>query len=87
MQRFSISFTLGKSSVAHQTNIAHSNREFIARNVDQARTHQNVLYQRQDVEDAYHKLFDAAVKEYNEKQKNQGLLRARYGRKTGGSLL
>ena len=69
MQRFSISFTLGKSSVAHQTNIAHSNREFIARNVDQARTHQNVLYQRQDVEDAYHKLFDAAVKEYNEKQK------------------
>lgn len=69
MQSFSISFTLGKSSVLHQTNIAHSNREFIARNVDQRRTHLNVIYARQDVEDAYHTLFDAAVKEYNDKQK------------------
>ena len=34
MQKFSISFTLGKCSVVHQTNVAHSNREFIARNVE-----------------------------------------------------
>ena len=68
MQKFSISFTLGKSSVLHQANVAHSNREFIARNVDQQRTHLNVTYARQDVRDAYAKLFGQAVAEYNQKQ-------------------
>ena len=69
MQKFSISFTLGKSSVVHQTNIAHSNREFIAKNVDQKRTHLNVTYVREDVRDAFDKLFGRAVAEYNQKQK------------------
>ncbi len=68
-QSLSISFTLGKASAKHEANIPHANREFIAKNIDQSKTHQNVTYVRQDVEDAYHKLFDAAVKEYNEKQK------------------
>ena len=69
MQKFSISFTLGKCSVVHQTNVAHSNREFIAKNVDQKRTHLNVTYAREDVRDAYDKLFGRAVAEYNKKQK------------------
>ena len=69
MPSLSISFTLGKASVPHQANIPHTNREFIARNIDQTRTHQNVTYVRQDVEDAYQQLFGDAVKEYNEKQK------------------
>ena len=68
-KKMSISFTLGKASVQHETNIPHANREFIARNVDGSRTHLNVTYVRQDMEDAYHQLFDAAVKEYNEKHK------------------
>ena len=65
----SISFTLGKASVRHQTNVAHSNREFIAPNVDQSRTHLNVTYAREYVEDAYHRLFDRALQEYNSRQK------------------
>lgn len=70
-QSLSISFTLGKASIKHQANIPHSNREFIARNIDRAKTHENITYVRQDVEDAYHKLFDDAVKEYNKNQKQK----------------
>ena len=69
MLRFSISFTLGKCSILHQANVAHNNRKFIARNVDQTRTHLNVMYARQDVRDAYKLLFGQAVDEYNRKQK------------------
>ena len=67
-QSLSISFTLGKASQPHEANIPHANREFIAKNIDQSKTHQNITYVRQDVEDAYRKLFGAAVEEYNKKQ-------------------
>lgn len=51
-QSLSISFTLGKASAKHEANIPHANREFIAKNIDQSKTHQNITYVRQDVEDS-----------------------------------
>ena len=71
MQELSISFTLGKASVMHGANVDHANRKFIAPNVDIKRTHQNVTYVCQDVEDAYDELFGAAVAAYNAKQKQK----------------
>lgn len=71
MKKLSISFTLGKASILHQANVAHSNREFIAPNVDRRRTHLNVTYVRQDVRAAYTQLFGQAVKEYNDNQKQK----------------
>ena len=68
-QGLSISFTLGKASIQHQANIPHSNREFIAKNIDASRTHLNITYVKQNIEEAYHDLFDDSVKEYNDKQK------------------
>ena len=71
MNQLSISFTLGKASVQHGANVNHNNREFIARNIDPTRTHQNVTYVRQDVREAYDELFGEAVKEYNDGQKQK----------------
>ena len=69
MEKLSISFTLGKASIPHGTNVEHNNRRFIARNIDRNRTADNVTYVRQDVEDAYRELFQQAVDEYNQNQK------------------
>lgn len=44
MEKISVSLTLGKASDPHGANIGHNNREFIAWNVDQNRTHQNCTY-------------------------------------------
>ncbi len=68
MDSFSISFTLGKGSSPHGGNIRHNNREYFANNVDTINTSLNIEFKKQDIEDAYHKLFDKALKEYNEKQ-------------------
>ena len=35
MEKFSISFTLGKAASLHGANIKHNNRKFIAVNVDE----------------------------------------------------
>lgn len=69
MNQLSISFTLGKASAQHGANIAHNNREFFAKNVNQRKTHENITYVKQAVEDAYNELFEKAVEEYNAKQK------------------
>ncbi|MCR4646420.1 MAG: plasmid recombination protein [Oscillospiraceae bacterium] len=71
MKKMSVSFTLGKASRQHEANVDHSNRKFIAPNVDRTRVHLNVSYVQQDVEDAYRELFGAAVAAYNEKQKQK----------------
>ena len=71
MQQLSISFTLGRASMPKQANLDHNNREYIARNVDASKTKDNVTYKKEDVEDAYKKLFDQAVSEYNSKQKRK----------------
>ena len=69
MERFSISFTLGKASAAHGANVNHNNRKFLADNINPAETPHNISYKMQSVESAYQELFGEAVKEYNERQK------------------
>ena len=68
MDSFSISFTLGKGSSPHGGNIRHNNRDYYANNVQKNNTALNVEYKRQDIEEAFHELFDEALKEYNDKQ-------------------
>lgn len=68
MNSYSISFTLGKASVAHGANLDHNNRKFTAANIDAKRSGENITYTRQDVRDAYQQLFGKAVEEYNAKQ-------------------
>ena len=68
MESYSISFTLGKGSSPHGGNIRHNNRDYYANNVQKNNTALNVEYKRQDIEEAYHELFDEALKEYNDKQ-------------------
>lgn len=61
----SISGIIGKGS------IRHNNREFYAKNIDQNRTKDNIILCRENIKDAYHKLFDEALIEYNSKQKRK----------------
>ena len=68
MDSYSISFTLGKGSTPHGGNIRHNNREYFADNVQKTNSLSNIEYKRQDIEEAYHELFDDSLKEYNEKQ-------------------
>lgn len=69
MERFSISVTLGKANSPHGANLEHNNRNFIAQNVRRDQIPHNILFKRQDVQEAYTELFGAAVEEYNVKQK------------------
>lgn len=59
----SISAIIGKGSVNH------NRRVFMASNVDQERTSNNIEYVYQDIHDAYHQLFDEALEKYNAKKK------------------
>lgn len=69
MEQFSISFAVGKGSEPHGGNVEHNNREFLARNVNDIRSPLNIVFERTDIKDAYHQLFDAALEKYNAKQK------------------
>jgi len=60
-----ISGRIGKGS------IGHDNRLFIAKNVDVSRTERNIVLVREDIEQAYHKLFDKPLEEYNARQKRK----------------
>ena len=60
-----ISFMNGEGSIGHNT------RRFIADNVDASRTPNNSTLIHEDIKQAYHKLFDKALKEYNAKQKRK----------------
>ena len=60
-----ISFMNGEGSIGHNT------RRFIADNVDASRTKNNITLIHEDIKQAYHKLFDKALKEYNVKQKRK----------------
>ena len=57
-----ISAEVGKGSVNHNS------RKFKAANVDPERTHLNVEYCNEPIKQVYHKLFDEALEQYNEKQ-------------------
>ena len=61
MQR-TISIMTGAGSVTH------NERKFIAENVDEERTPNNITYCKENIRTVYHKLFDDAVKRHNEKQ-------------------
>ena len=49
--------------------LGHNSREFTAENIDAERTKFNTCYVHEDVKKVYHKLFDGALEEYNNKQK------------------
>ena len=51
-----ISFMNGEGSIGHNT------RRFIAHNVDASRTKNNITLIHEDIKQAYHKLFDKALK-------------------------
>lgn len=61
----SISGIIGRGS------IRHNNRDFYAANVDQDRTKDNIILKKQNIREAYHELFDAALEEYNAKQRRK----------------
>lgn len=69
MEQYSISFTLGKGTAPHGGNVDHNNRAFLAKNVHDARSPLNVVFERTNIEEIYHKLFDEALEKYNAKQK------------------
>ena len=71
MKSLSVSFTLGKASTPNTVNLSHNNREFLAKNIDVTKIKDNIIFKKENVEDAYHKLFDDAVEEYNSKQKRK----------------
>ena len=68
VEGYSISFTLGKASADHGGNVNHNNRDFTANNVIKEKSKDNIQYRIQNIEDAFHELFDDAVEEYNKKQ-------------------
>lgn len=51
--------------------IEHNRRTYTAENVDPARSHLNIEYCYTPIRQAYHELFDAALAEYNAKQKRK----------------
>lgn len=65
MKARSLSITIGKGSVSHNT------RSFIANNVDANRTKDIITFIHQDIKQAYHHLFDETLKNYNSIQKRK----------------
>lgn len=59
---YTISAMVGKGSVTHNS------RAFTAKNVDAARSENNIEYCNENLKDVYHELFDEAVERYNSKQ-------------------
>ena len=60
-----ISFMNGEGSIGYNT------RRFIADNIDDSRTKNNITLIHEDIKQVYHKLFDKALDEYNAKQKRK----------------
>lgn len=63
MEERTLSITIGGGD------IRHNNRLFRPSNVDHSRTPDNITLAREDIQDAYHRLFDESVNNYNENQK------------------
>ena len=49
--------------------LSHNNREFTAKNIDPSRTADNIVFVQQDLGEAYHRLFNGVIANYNAKQK------------------
>ena len=58
MKSLSVSFTLGKQSSPNNINIKHNIRDFAAKNINPLKSHDNIEFVDENVEDSYHKLFD-----------------------------
>lgn len=63
MEERTLSITIGSGD------IRHNNRLFKPSNVDHSRTPDNITLVREDIQDAYHRLFNDSVTKYNESQK------------------
>lgn len=63
MEEHTLSITIGGGD------IRHNNRLFKPSNVDHSRTPDNITLARDNIQDAYHRLFDESVIKYNENQK------------------
>ena len=63
MEERTLSITIGSGD------IRHNNRLFRPSNVDHSRTPDNITLSREDIQDAYHRLFNDSVTKYNESQK------------------
>lgn len=63
MEERTLSITIGSGD------IRHNNRLFKPSNVDHSRTPDNITLVREDIQDAYHRLFNDSVTKYNELQK------------------
>lgn len=50
--------------------LKHNNRTFKAKNVDAARTSDNIIYKFENLQEKYHELFDEALKDYNSKKRS-----------------
>lgn len=50
--------------------IEHNNRNFLPKNVDPARTCDNITYKSENLQEKYHKLFDGALENYNAKKRS-----------------
>lgn len=65
MQKLSMSIAKGKGNQKHNTR----EQELSPLNVDPSRTKNNVILIHDDIQEAYHRLFDTALEHYNAKQK------------------
>ena len=63
MEEHTLSITIGDGD------IRHNNRLFKPSNVDHSRTPDNITLVRENIQDAYHNLFNESVIKYNENQK------------------
>ncbi len=71
LKKYSISFQMANKSETRNIGvIAHNNRKFFAKNVDQNRSLDNVTYVEKNLRDFYHELFDDALKSYNDKMRS-----------------
>lgn len=70
IKKFSVSFRLAeKKDVKNVGVISHNNRKFFAKNVDQSRSKDNIIFKKVELKDFYHELFDDALEKYNSNQK------------------
>lgn len=71
LKKLSVSFRLAeKKDVRNVGVVAHNNRKFFAKNVDQSRSDNNVTFKEIDLREFYHQLFDNALNEYNQNQRS-----------------
>lgn len=64
--KYSVSFQVAsKAETKNLGVISHNNRDFFAKNVDQKRSGNNIIYKQIELKEFYHSLFDKALEEYN----------------------